>query len=477
MQPPEKVFAEYCFLKEIAIDKCTLTTSEKVAKWMTGLMNASGGLIVLHCSKPQSDKKRDNWLMDFKHHVTSKWIPNSVYRSLVFPRCKMIDGQLVLVFFVSKSPTLVTFKNNAYCRHAAGIEPITDVEHIQKVWEERREICSKGKPKSQLKRLLRGRIGFKPNEKVPVEYCESSTMEFKHYCTKYNSELASFCASELASRLDRDNEMLKNISAFANTEGGSLVIGIDEGGKFPVVKGYRISDNQETEEKELTSHIGRKLQGCIWNVTQQESHWSIFYHNVMEGDEVTRKLVEICVHPVPGGMFYKAPQCFTVNKDGHLEEFNGFETFKHTYIPGNSEERQLAPSDRLEKHVTGETLPEVAPVSQEEGSPAGIDIQIAEETSSAINETKLSKSFKQSQSLYKADIKTVDLSLRDCCCTGHGSARYDTEAQKGLGFQQESNIHEAVWCLLFSKTPKVHQQTKVAWHSKCYHRAGDIKQM
>ncbi len=243
MEPHLRVFAEYCFIEEINIDKCNLATSEKLAKWITGLMNESGGIIMLYCSKTHSDKKRDNWLMDFKNHVTSKWIPNSLYRSLVTPRCRSIAEQLVLLFFVSKSPNIVTFKNNAYCRHAAGIEPIICVEDNRKIMTGRTETSSKRKPNSQLKRLLKGRKGFELDEEISVDYCESSTMEFKHYCTKDKSELSSFDASELASRLDRDNEMLKNISAFANTEGGSLVIGIEEGGRLPVVKGFKASEN------------------------------------------------------------------------------------------------------------------------------------------------------------------------------------------------------------------------------------------
>ncbi len=416
MEPPEKVFAEYCFMKEINIDRCDLTTSKELSKWMTGLMNASGGLIVLHCSKPHSDKKRDHWLMDFKHHVTSKWIPNSLYRSLVIPRYRMIREQLLLVFFVSKSPTLVTFRNNAYCRHAAGVEPITDPEDIQKLQDGRGETPNTHKPNSQLKRLLKGKGGFKLNDEIPLDYCESNTMEFKHYHMKDNSELTSFCASELSSRLDRDNEMLKNISAFANTEGGSLVIGIEESGKFPVVKGFRISDNQTTEEKELTSHIEMKLQECIWNTNQEGNHWSIFYHDVIEGDEVTRKVIEICVHRVPGGMFYKAPQCFKVDKEGRCKEFNGFDTLGNNANSINVEGRDLAPKDRLDRHVTtGIVRHKGTPVARHENTPVNIVRLVRDDSSFAINDTKITKSFKQSQSVYKADINTVNLSLRDCC--------------------------------------------------------------
>ncbi len=411
VQHPQNVYPEYCFVKEINVDKCDMATSETIAMWMTGLMNASGGLVVLHCTKPHSDKKRDHWLMDFKHHVTSTWIPNRLYRSMVMARCQMIGKQLLLAFFVSKSPTHVTFKNNAYARHAAGIEPITDPEDIRKLMVGRGEAHSKRRPNSQLKRLLKKRAGFRLNEEVPVDYCESSTMEFKHYCTKDKQELASFSASELASRLNRDNEMLKNISAFANTEGGSLVIGIEEVGKRPVVKGFKLSGRQEREESELTSRIKRKLQGCIWNSNQQGGHWSIFYHDVMEGDKVTRKLVEICVHPVPGGMFYKAPKCYTVTEEGQLKELDDF-MWDHSLNPVKVEGWQLPPKDRLEKHVTKE---EKQPISLEEGASGRTDGQTEDETLFAINETKISKSFKQSQSEYKGNIRTEELSLRDCC--------------------------------------------------------------
>ncbi len=130
---------------------------------------------------------------------------------------------------------------------------------------------------------------------------------------------------------------------------------------------------------------------------------------------MTRKLIEICVHSVPGGMFYKAPQCFTVNKDGHLEEFNLLKASKHTSAPVNIQWREPVSNNRLEKHVTGVTRQQCQLVSRKESTLASSDGQIEDETPFAIYETKISKSFKQSQSVYKTDIKTVDLSLRDCC--------------------------------------------------------------
>ncbi len=134
---------------------------------MTALMSTSGGLIVLYCNKAESDKKRDLWLMNLKDHVTSKWIPNSTYRSLIRYKYLKIRDQLRIYLFVCKSSHMITFKYNAYGRHATGIEPVKDREEVQKIMAVGQgttdNTCT-----SQLQWVLGKRDFFDFNEAIPI---------------------------------------------------------------------------------------------------------------------------------------------------------------------------------------------------------------------------------------------------------------------------------------------------------------------
>ena len=59
---PEKEFAEYIFKTEICLDKSPKDAekiTKEIAKWISALMNTSGGLILLYSNRPASDRKRD----------------------------------------------------------------------------------------------------------------------------------------------------------------------------------------------------------------------------------------------------------------------------------------------------------------------------------------------------------------------------------------------------------------------------------
>ncbi len=389
--------------------------------FMTALMNTSGGLGVLYCNRAESDKKRDLWLMNLKDHVTSKWVPNSTYRSLIRYKYTKIGNQLRIYLFVCKSSHMITFKYNVYGRHATGIESVTDREEVQRILDASQRtsltLCS-----SQLQKVLGTRESFGMNEEIPTEYCESQNIEFKHY---YDNETETkeltFVASKLKSRLDRDNELLTNISAFANTDGGSLILGVKESMKHPVVRGFETTHNQDQEERELTGYIAVSLNGCIWagNGDNQSAvrgtDWDLFYHDVYQPDGNMKKVIEITVTRHSGGMFLKPPTYVFVNDSGDLTHFATFQEWNEKFCASSVSPTKESKCNQLQAHMKASVELKDPTVTREHSNrrlSGTVKKDDFPTTQAAQREdVKLQKSFEGDD----IEITVHDLNLLDCC--------------------------------------------------------------
>ncbi len=204
------------------------------------MMNTSGGLVLLYCRRPDSDKTWDMWINGFNTLLTN-WIPESNLQLLVRRQIDETDGQLRIYNFVIQSQILVTYNFWAFRRHGASVAPIRDPHTVQQVlYQSPHSGASEGECSSQLANLLQEGDIFKLNDIIPPKLSESEDMEFKHvYHNKSKrKELSSFNVKILKDRL---REYSKNFSAFANTYGGSLVLGVEEGKKAPIVRGFPVT--------------------------------------------------------------------------------------------------------------------------------------------------------------------------------------------------------------------------------------------
>ncbi len=429
---PEKEFAEYTFKHKINIKKSpgtTFNTVEKIAKQITALMNTSGGIVLLYHvygdkTEAHYDKDRDKWIMGFEKLLLDNWIPESLMRPVVTYKYLKTDSELRIYIFVCRSRLLSTFQFHAYSRLAASVREFhtNDFPRVQELLHESHGSAIGFVCESQMKSILPDGGDFSVGDPIPATHSESVTMEFKHCYIGSDAdiekrELAVFSADILKKRLDKYMDCL---CAFANTQGGSLVLGVEEGGKYPVVRGFPISSNQEAVEMELTEELERKLNQCIWHGDDDykpvhHQDWDVHYHTVL-GGVTERRMMEVCIAKHSGGMFLRSPVYFDIPKDWEGEEskkedFRDWKEHFMTPTTPHSEERRDT-HKFLKKHQQNQGG---ATDLHEQDELAIQEQPVIGEVSA---EVKAPKSFKESQSEYKSDIVVHGIRTHDCCTEG-----------------------------------------------------------
>ncbi len=430
-------------MQEIFIDKAP-TDDEKtiktIAMWTTALMNTSGGLIVLYSNNPDSDKKRDHWIMGFESVLINNWIPESTFQSHVRFQYLEMGDQFRIYMFVCKVPHVITFTYNAYGRRAAGITPIRDGSRIEEMLTETRHIPEEDNYASALKHLTKDHP-FYFNDPIPTGHRENQIIEFKHcYYTGASgkTDLIFFDAKELNRRL---RGYFEYFSAFANTHGGSLVLGVEEGGKIPVIRGFQVVENQKKEEQRIINYLSQELSMCIWHADPDYqpcmgNDWDICFHDVIQDGNPNRKIIEILIPKHVGGMLLRSPIYYKVSDNGknlvwnikHDEETNAkqkksFEDWKMHFHTGTTSSltndnqdyfRQHIESEVKQKQVSGDAVPDDGAGVYSDESAVNSSTETQDHTDESV-ENKLPKSFKDSESEYKTDISVNGLNLKDCC--------------------------------------------------------------
>ena len=400
---PEKEFAEYTFKHNINITSHRGIMAQQelivqIAQQMTALMNTSGGLILLYdCfndrKEEYSDEDRDKWLRTFQEKLWLKWIPKSLFSSLVRYKYRFVNNEIRIYIFVCRSQSLSTLEFNACDRRGISVWRIYGNEPaaIEKILTN----SDSSPPESQIKLIVKEKGWLDFGMEIRAKDYESGTMEFKHGYTDRTRKqgLTEFNLDILKVKMQRYIDCL---CAFANTQGGSLVVGVEEGGKLPVVRGFPIRHTQEEEEWKVTCYLADKLRECIWHGDPaykpvQGKDWDVYYHKVL-GDVKERRMIEVCISKHSGSMFLRTPVFYDVpdNWEGEISKREDFNLWKKRFLDTRA-------------------IPELH--EQEGRAVQEQPVTVTEEVSA---EVKTPKSFNESQSEYKSDIEVHAIRTHDC---------------------------------------------------------------
>ncbi len=157
-------------------------------------------------------------------------------------------------------------------------------------------------------------------------------------------------------------EILELVSALANTNGGSIFIGITNT-TTPTVEGYRLSANDEKCTHHCISDIlsgGNPGPATIWGNPHLESthYWNTFLHDVVSDGSV-RRVIEIHINKCPGGMFCALPVCLDIRDTGEIHQIDSFDEWKKRLSQSATKTRNLVEeSDDYHKHFESKGVTE-----------------------------------------------------------------------------------------------------------------------
>ena len=273
------------------------STEERILKQACALLNSGGGLLVMkitdfHCSTTSA-----NSLDEFWKKIEPKLIDlirPSRYDD-IFDRREQSDE---ILLFINAPPHICTIKYNL---SLPGDSSVLEASYHETV-----DLLNKETQQCRRRKLPSVTVPLKELPEVPdfstqkvsvLDLKESKRIQLKHFSSK--------TLLDSNNRTQREG-IRKQISAFANAEGGVILLGVEDDGK---VCGLDLRENGE-------DYIVRNLQERIiqkmyWSLDPERgSHWDVQFFPI--GGSEANVIVAISVAGMrrAGGVFAKSPKSF-----------------------------------------------------------------------------------------------------------------------------------------------------------------------
>ena len=330
----------------------TARTGEQIAMVLSALVNSGGGVLILHLVTKAGDVNLDMCLNDVVRLITQQetGISKNVFSKTISVTKNEVGKEIY--FFADKTTHLVTHNSNAYDIKQSNPECIVDnniVDVIRTCSCLNDTICEKHKDlatESVILSRLPNTNRLILNQSFPALDSDSETHFYRYY------QLNRRSLADVLNTQSVQCEILELVSALANTNGGSIFLGVTNTAT-PTLEGYWLTENDQKCTEQCISDIltGRnRVLVTIWGQPQIESthYWKTFIHDVF----VDNKVIEIRVNKCSGGMFCALPVCLDIKDTGEIHQIDSFAEWKKQVLQstGMSDSSHDDDSECYDKH-------------------------------------------------------------------------------------------------------------------------------
>jgi len=259
------------------------------------LLNSGGGVLVMKIADFSSSttfaKRLDEFWKTIEDKLTTLVKP-SRYDD-IFDRCEHLD---TILLFINAPPHLCTIKYNL---SLPGDSQVLDASYHQII-----SLLTEAQ-KARRQKLPNVTVSLKDLPKVPnvfklketLDLKECKQIQFKHYTSK------TFLDSN--NRTQREG-VTKQMSAFANSDGGVILMGIDDNGE---VCGLDLGENgKDCIERNLQENVINKMR---WSLDpERRVHWDLKFFPVAGCEAKAIVVIFVAGMRNSGGTFVKSPSSF-----------------------------------------------------------------------------------------------------------------------------------------------------------------------
>lgn len=317
-----------------------------IMRVICALLNSGGGVVEFQFSKCLSTKKLDELWRKIEEKWLSPMIEPESY-SDVFDRYdeRLKMGKVLL--FIKAPGQWCTLSYNLFLATDAKVPKASRVKIeellLDTSQEDQENLC-----KVPIENLRM------PNEEFlngkQLSFHESKHMQFKCFPTDNPLLHESNCTLREA--------VVKQISAFGNTSGGIILLGVNDDG---TVEGKKLSsegNRKDDVEREIESIIKEMRWPCV---CQRYVHWDVKFFPVI-GKE-NWYIIAIYVAGISGGVFIKKPKSYELRR-----EMDGRETVSElTFDEWKEKLLQGTHWRQLERRALQETIRKMESLSLSEG--------------------------------------------------------------------------------------------------------------
>ena len=274
------------------------STEERILKQSCALLNSGGGVLMMKITDFQSSVSND--LDNFWKTIEPKLralIKPSRYDD-IFDRCELCDEVLLFI----KAPLhICTIKYNLYLPGDSSLEEASyhDTVHLLKQTQQGR---GRKLPCVTVPLIDLPKVPEVYTQKEILDLKESKQIQFKHYMSK--------TLLDSNNRSQRE-DIAKQISAFANADGGVILLGVKDDGE---VCGLDLkAHGKERFERNLNENV---IKTMYWRLhPEREVYWNVKFFPVRACEANAVVAIYVAGMRNSGGVFAKSPKSFKLLQD------------------------------------------------------------------------------------------------------------------------------------------------------------------